>query len=122
MYVLGGVAVFAAVALALWRQDVEFASWVAAIVGAGVIGGGWILRGLAAHPAPGGGVGGDDITLTEVVTKGGVTGKRGLAAPPRDPEAPPGSGGVGNDRIRIEGVQAGGDVVGKEERPANPDT
>ncbi|GAA3749386.1 hypothetical protein GCM10022402_30730 [Salinactinospora qingdaonensis] len=45
---LGGLAILGALALAVWYRSVEFASWVAGVVGAMALAGGLVTRALTA--------------------------------------------------------------------------
>ncbi|GAB3455359.1 hypothetical protein GCM10027570_35970 [Streptomonospora sediminis] len=109
---VGALLVAGAVALAGWQHGMEYASWVAAVIGALSLAGGLLARALVAGPAapedpstPATGASGDDIDQTKIRAKRNVIGKQGRGT------------GPGGDRIRQRDIHADeGDVIGKLDR------
>ncbi|GAA4907868.1 hypothetical protein HNR25_003943 [Streptomonospora salina] len=105
---VGALLVVGAVALAVWQHGMEYASWVAAVIGALSLAGGLLTRTRTPAPddssSPGNGAG-DAIDQTRIRTKRNVIGKQG-----RGTEG-------GGDRIRQRDIHSDdGDVIGKQDR------
>lgn len=110
---IGALLIVGAVALAAWQRGMEYASWVAAAIGALSLAGGLLTRALtpAPDPAPedssgsGTRASGDEIDQTKIRTKGNVIGKQSRGT------------GPGGDRIRQRDIHSNeGDVIGKQDR------